>query len=465
MKDKIVSYFEQNRERMIEDIVKLVSVRSVKEEAKTGMPFGEGLAKAVECADSIAKSLGLETENFDNYVLTVNLNDKPTELGIFAHLDVVHEGTGWTTPPYEPDVRDGKVFGRGTADDKGPVVAALYAFKAVKDMGIELSKNVRLILGTDEESGSGDLPYYFKKQAPPPYSFSPDAAYPVYNIEKGRLQTGFGADFAESSALPRIVSVRGGHTINIVAQDAEAVLEGMELDEVKGYLREYEKKTGVKFSALKDGNYVKVRALGVSAHACEPGDGNNAVTAIVSMLAQMPFAHCAGFDRLKAVAEIFPHGDYKGVAAGISMGDELSGDLTISFNIFNYSVTELRGYIDSRAPICSTEENTSKVLSERMKQKGITLDTTDMIKPHHTSADSNFVKTLLKVYEEYTGMEGECVAMGGGTYVHGIPGAVAFGASYPDTDTRGHAADEFAVIDELIVSAQIFTQVIIDMCR
>ena len=57
--------------------------------------------------------------------------------------------------------KDGKIYGRGTADDKGPAIAALYAMRAVKELGIPVKKNVRLILGTDEECGSSDIRHYY----------------------------------------------------------------------------------------------------------------------------------------------------------------------------------------------------------------------------------------------------------------------------------------------------------------
>ncbi len=198
---QIQQYFAAQRQKMIEDICKLVRIRSVGEEAEPGKPYGPGPAAALAQALDMAREMGFAVRNYDNYVGTADLNDQPTQLAILAHLDVVHEGTGWTvTQPYEPLEKDGKLYGRGTGDDKGPAVAALYAMKAVKDLGLPLTKNVRLILGTDEERGSSDLNYYFNIEKAPPMSFSPDASYPVINIEKGGLHSAFTAQWKPDAA-------------------------------------------------------------------------------------------------------------------------------------------------------------------------------------------------------------------------------------------------------------------------
>ena len=166
---KLDAYFEAHREEMIRDICRLVKIPSQRGEAKPGAPFGEGPVKALEEAMAMAREIGLKVTNYDNYVCAADLNDAPTELDVLAHLDVVPVSDSWrVTKPFEPLVKDGRIYGRGTADDKGPAVAALYAVKALKDLGIPLSKNVRLILGTDEECGSSDIAHYYdiEEEAP-----------------------------------------------------------------------------------------------------------------------------------------------------------------------------------------------------------------------------------------------------------------------------------------------------------
>ena len=162
--EKINAYFDapERRAELVEAISRLVRIRSVREEPLPGMPFGPGPAAALAEGLKLAEELGFATRNYDNYVGTADLNDKETALHILCHLDVVGEGTGWTvTEPYVPKEVDGMLYGRGTDDDKGPVAAVLLAMKAVKELGVPLRRNARLLMGTDEESGSSDIAYYY----------------------------------------------------------------------------------------------------------------------------------------------------------------------------------------------------------------------------------------------------------------------------------------------------------------
>ena len=203
-REEIEQYIESHKAEMLEDICTLCRINSEKMPYQEGMPYGKGPAEALSCALNMAEKYGFAINNYDNYVGTADLNDKEAQLDILAHLDIVPAGDGWTvTEPFEPVVKDGKLYGRGTADDKGPAVAALYAMRAVKELGIPVTKNVRLILGTDEECGSSDIEHYYKVEKEAPMTFSPDSSFPVTNIEKGSLTGRFEADFKESAALPR----------------------------------------------------------------------------------------------------------------------------------------------------------------------------------------------------------------------------------------------------------------------
>ena len=465
-KKQIEEYFENNRDEILNDICNIVRIKSDKGEAKENMPYGEGPAKALEAALKLAKGMGFKTKNYDNYVGTIDFNDNEKALDILAHLDVVPASDEWTvTKPFEPVIKDGKIYGRGTADDKGPAIVALHALKAVKDLNIPLSKNVRLILGTDEECGSSDIEHYYKVEKEAPMTFSPDADFPLINIEKGRLSAEFTSKYAEDKTLPRIISINGGVKSNVVPDKAVAVVEGFTLDKVKELCKKEEEKTNVKFTISEDNSLITINAKGKGAHASTPENGHNAITAMIELLCSMPCAKSEGFDRLCSVNKLFPHNDHVGNACGIKMSDELSGNLSLAFTIFEYNTTGLKGTFDSRAPICATDENLTEVLRKNMKDLNITLGDEKLDPAHHASSDSDFVRTLLKCYEEYSGQKGECLAIGGGTYVHHLKNGVAFGCTMPGTDNNMHGNDEFAVIDELMLSAKIFTQAIIDLCK
>ena len=465
-KKKIEQYIDSHRQQMLDDISLLCRINSEKSSYQVGKPYGEGASRALALALSRAEQYGFSIRNYDNYVGTADLNDKEKQLDILAHLDVVPAGEGWeVTEPFEPLEKDGRLYGRGAADDKGPAVAALYAMRAVKELGIPLSKNVRLILGTDEECGSSDIRHYYDIEEEAPMTFSPDGSFPVVNIEKGGLAGHFTAEFAASDELPRVLSFKAGTKVNVVPGKAYAVFEGLDDDLVRAAGKEAEKKTGVSFEIQGMNHTLEITAVGKGAHASTPAEGKNALTALLLLIKSLPFAECPQIERLHALEELFPWDDTSGKAIGIAMEDELSGDLTLAFDLLEVGKDSLEGTFDSRCPICANEGNVLKPVKEKLAERGFTLTNETMKPSHHVDGDSDFVRTLLDAYELYTGRKGQCESMGGGTYVHDLKNGVAFGASMPETDNRMHGADEFAVIDELLISAKIFAQVIVDLCK
>lgn len=464
-KKEIEAYMEAHKDEMIEDICTLCRINSEKMPYVEGKPYGEGPFAALTAALAMAERYGFSVANYDNYVGTADLNDKERQLDILAHMDVVPAGEGWTeTEPFEPVVKDGLLYGRGTADDKGPAVAALYAMRAVKELGIPLNKNVRLILGTDEECGSSDIIHYYDKEQEAPMTFSPDAEFPVTNIEKGRLEGHFNASFQPSAEVPRLVKVEAGVKANVVPGKARAVVEGVDLEILEEIGRKVQEETGITFTFEGGAPAVGITAQGQGAHASTPQEGKNALTGLLTLITRLPLAGCPQMDAVRSLVKLFPHGDTCGKAAGIAMEDDLSGALTLAFSMLRVGEDSLEGVFDSRCPICANEDNVLAAVKKVMADQGLTLENESMIPPHHVDGDSHFVKTLLSVYEDYTGLKGSCQSTGGGTYVHTLKNGVAYGASMPGTDNRMHGADEFAVVDDLVLSAKIFAQVIVELC-
>lgn len=465
-KKEIEEYIDAHRQQMLDDIGLLCRINSEKSAYQEGKPYGEGPNRALAVALSRAEQYGFGITNYDNYVGTADLNDKEKQLDILAHLDIVPAGEGWTvTKPFEPLEKDGRIYGRGTADDKGPAVAALYAMRAVKDLKIPLTKNVRLILGTDEECGSSDIKHYYKVEAEAPMTFSPDGEFPVVNIEKGSLSGHFTGEFEASEALPRVISIHAGTKVNVVPGKAFAVLEGLDDNLVRDTGVLVEKETGVSFEIKGMNHTLEITAIGAGAHASTPQEGKNALTALLLLIKKLPFADCGQVRALHSLEELFPWNDTSGTALGIAMEDELSGDLTLAFDLLEVTATSLDGTFDSRCPICSNAGNVLEPVRKKLGDKGLTLTNDSMRPSHYVDGDSEFVRTLLKAYELYTGKKGGCESMGGATYVHDLKNGVAFGASMPGTDNHMHGADEFAVIEELLTSAKIFAQVIVDLCK
>ena len=463
---QINAYFDApaRRAQLVEAVSRLVRIRSVREEARPGMPFGPGPAAALAEALKLAGELGFAVSNYDNYVGAVDFSDRETQLHILCHLDVVGEGTGWTvTEPYAPVEVDGMLYGRGTDDDKGPAVAALLAMQAVRDLGVPLKKNVRLLLGTDEESGSEDIAYYYSKEPYAPCTFSPDGEFPVINLEKGSYKPVFTKTWPAECATPRVTELHGGFRINVLPPEASCVVAGLSAEAARPYCDKAAGETGVSFELTEAGDALHILCKGKGAHASIPEDGNNAITALLHLLHALPLAKVGSTAALHALNALFPHGDSAGRALGIAQADEMSGPLTLVLSLLELNETGLSGQFDSRVPVCADEDNCKKTAEAAFAKFGFAARG-DMQAPHYTPADTPLVKTLLKCYEQYTGRKGECLAIGGGTYVHDIPGGVAFGCAMPGFNGNMHGPDEHTSIADLLTSAKIFAQAIIDLC-
>ncbi len=467
--EKIDAYFSDPavRKELIAAVSRLVGVKSVREEPQPGAPFGPGPRAALDEAVKLCAELGFESRNYDNYVGIADLNDKPTQLHILGHLDVVGEGTGWNTEPYTCVEKDGMLYGRGVSDDKGPVVAALFAMKAVRDMGIPVSKNVRLIMGTDEESGSEDIAYYYSKEPFAPMAFTPDADFPVINIEKGHYHPDFGSQWEMDTALPQVSTMTGGFRVNVVPPEAKAHIAGMTAGEIRPLLAPVEAKSGAKFTLTDESAGVTIHCLGKNAHAAMPEGGINAIQALLEVLAALPLADCASTRAIRAMQKLFPFGDTRGKGLGIAQSDPESGELTLNLALMTLTETGFTAKFDSRVPICATRENCARVCEESLAAHGIRVTGAgEMTATHVVEADSPLVRTLLDCYSAVTGVaDPKPIAIGGGTYVHDIPGGVAFGCDFPGFDPKMHSANEQASVENLLKSARIFALTIAELCK
>ncbi len=456
-------YIDGKERELVAATARLIAVPSTKGEPAEGAPFGVGPRAALDEALRLAEEWGLTAANYDNYVGTIDLNTQATNLHILCHLDVVDPGSGWDTDPYQLVEKDGLIYGRGVDDDKGPAVISLLAMRAVKELGIPLKQNVRLILGTDEESGSGDIAYYYAREPFAEYTFSPDAEFPVINIEKGAYRPTISQTWAEESVLPRVSELQGGIRTNVVPPEARAVVLGVEPSAVTALAEELAARTGVGFEVNPIEGGTELLSHGQNAHASTPDEGVNAITALLELLCALPLADCASTRAIVGLHTLFPHGDNRGEALGIAMEDEISHALTLTLSLMTVTATGFEASFDSRVPVCGTKENCVDVTEAACAAYGFTCEGT-MRAVHHTPQESPFIQTLLQCYETYSGKPGFCVAIGGGTYVHEIPGGVAFGAGNLDFDSRLHAANERARISSMLMAAKIYAQAIVELC-
>lgn len=462
MNIEVSNYIEDHLSEMIGTLSKLVAIPSVRGKASAGKPYGEECAAALDKMLEISQGFGFTVKNHKNRVGTIDLYPAvPPELGILCHLDVVPAGEGWKTNPFSLYLSNGKLYGRGTTDDKGPAVCVLYALKAIRDCRIPLTKNVRFIVGTDEENGSSDLAWYKSQNKLPPYVFTPDGSYPVINIEKGMIHGEISA-LCKPSSDKTVLSARGGTVRNAVPERASAELRGFSDIE----LSLAAKNAGVSdmISTVKSGDVTTVTFTGKSAHASTPAEGKNAVTAL-----------CAFIGRLKAdddtsklfgsLSSLFPFGETDGSSLKINASDERSGALTEVLSILDFSAGKLTGKFDIRFPICENVAKIKAKLEKALTSKGFSLSDFNGVEPHCVDGDSPFIRTLISVYEDVTGARGGCIAIGGGTYVHDIEGGVAFGAEFPGDDNKIHSAGEFMSLQRMKTNAKIFAEAIIRLCK
>lgn len=449
--DKIFSYIDDHAEEMISDLRRLVRIPSVMGEAAAGAPFGEMPARALDEMLGMCSEAGLHVRNIDGYVGTADLYpaEETPELGILCHLDVVPEGSGWSVPPYDLTERDGKLFGRGAIDDKGPAAAVLWAVKALKASGVRPEKNLRLIFGTNEENGSADLAYYRKMEKLPEMLFTPDGSYPIINAEKGMLRVSY-----RFKANAAVLSLNGGNAVNAVPEYAEAVLDMCA--DVSPYVGKFD---GVTISSEISDGKTKITAKGMGAHASTPENGANAVTALISIVSEI-----CGDPALAALSKMFPYGETDGAAAGIKCSDEISGGLTTVLSVISCSEGVIEAKQDVRFPVEKTSGDILPRLAEKASAAGLELNADMISEPHHVPENSTLIKKLLEVYERVTGEKGRCIAIGGGTYVHETENGVAFGAEFPGEENNMHGADEFIDRESLIKNAKIFAAAICSLC-
>lgn len=464
LKDQIRGWMRGREDEFVEALRPLIAVDSTMGEAAPGAPFGAGPAKALEEALKLAQAWGFHTDNDDGYVGLADLNDLPDKLHILGHLDIVGIGEGWDTDPFTV-VRDGDIiYGRGVNDDKGPVVAAMLAMRCVRELGLPLTGNVKLVMGTDEETGSRDIHHYYSAHPFAPNSVTPDSSFPVTNVEKAHYAPKFSASWQQQPQVRgHISSLSGGIRINVAPANCTAKLVGLTAAEVSEVTQAVQAQTGVLFEAVDTQEGVTIQAAGIQAHAARPDGGKNAITAMLQVLSQLPLADDAAAKVVRQLHIFFPYGDNRGKALGIAMEDEISGELTLTLSLLELNETGFWARFDSRDPLRATVENTQHAVEAIMHAQGWEC-TGEFGEGHYVDGNSEFIRTLIQSYDEFSGRKGYCESTGGGTYVHHIPGGVAFGPCEHDFDANNHGANERAKISQMLTTAEIYAAVIARVC-
>lgn len=442
---------ERRKSELLSELQELIAIPSVlNEDENPDAPYGKEIREALDWFLDKGERAGFKAKNVANVAGHLEIGEGQELLGILGHVDVVPAGDGWTKEPFGGEIADGKLFGRGAIDDKGPTIAAWTALKMVKDAGFDFKRRVRLIIGTDEESGFRCVERYFQSEQMPDIGFAPDADFPIINAEKGIADIKYTLDFAAGGELLDFTS---GERTNMVPDRASAHL-AIGPQQMDAAFREFcqnEQITG-DCKASADGTILTVS--GKSAHAMEPDAGVNAGILLAKFLEDKLSGDGAKFTRF--ISHYFC-GDSRGKQLGLEYSDEASGDTTFNAGIMRYTAGE-------RAEIrVSMRYSVSCPFDEMLaghKIDGVKIEILSNSTPHHVDADDPFIKTLQQAYEKETGKNAELLAIGGGTYARVLDKGVAFGMLFPGEPDVAHQADEFVDIDNLVKATAIYAEAI-----
>ena len=467
--DKIAAYVQDHRQAYLDDLATLIAIPGVSEEqfqVSDQAPFGVRCLEALEKMMELCGQYGLPTRTIGNAVGIAEYGEGPRELDIVAHLDVEPAGPGWTTPPFALTIDGDTAYGRGTSDDKGPALAALYAVRALKDLGILLRKTVRLVFGTGEEYGISDIHYYTDAESAPPFMFTPDHTYPIVNVNKASYTAALSAAFDESQAAGTVVlSVEGGENRGAVPGQCTARVRGVERHALEAALERARDRTGLPFSLEpSDNGDWTLTCRGISTHAVKADQGRSALTAMLELLCALPLAECPGHQTLRRFAALFPHGDVPGRRSGLYVEDQVSGGSLYNVGIFRYAPHELEAQLRATLPATLEEGTFTALFRQKMAAAGLQVLQDHFSPGRYIPLDDPYVEKLLASYEHYMGQKAYGVAAGGGSYANYFPHGVAFGCEPDGVDTRMHGAQEFVSIDNMMKSICIFAQSILEIC-
>lgn len=444
--EKILDYWDD----IIKDLGTLVSVPSVAVPQEGSHPFGDDCAKAVDTVLFMAESYGLKTKNVDYYAGHAEYGEGEENAVVMAHVDVVPAGEGWSTDPFALTVKDGKAFGRGVADDKGAAVVALHCLRALKDAGVQGKRKLRVVFGSGEEIGMGDMAHYFEKEQLPDMGFTPDAGYGICHCEKGILN--FRVTGKSTSSV--IKSFSAGTVANAVPSKAECEVI-CSIEETES-LKKLAAQSEAKITVTETGSGAALLSKGKAAHGAAPSLGINAASHLVELLVKV-----FGEERLGSFFR-FIHEKIglstDGSKIGVQMHDEPSGDLTFNLGLCHADEDGCSLTVDIRYPATKKGQDISAILKQTVESyEDLAFTLLSDAAPLYLPKESPLVTLLAGAYHDITGEECTVFSMGGGTYARQMHGkGVAFGPGFPgDGDSHEHDVDERINLESLKLHAKI----------
>lgn len=397
------------QKKIIESISEILKFDSSLRPADKNAPFGIGARLSLDYFLNLAKSFGFETHDYDGYAGEVIFGEGE-EFAVLAHLDVVPAGSGWTHDPFggEIDEENGRIWGRGAMDDKGPAIITLYALKALKDEGFTPSRKIKLIVGCNEETGWACIDYYKAHAHMPDEGISPDADFPVIYAEKGILQLKLTFPVKDDYS-----SLRGGERVNMVCDYCE-VTAPVNRDKIE---------------ALKlfteNG---KIISRGKSAHGSTPEEGVNAIPSILKYL------------ELDDICNLLFDGCF-----GLKKFADETGVLTFSPNVIEGGKDFISVTCDVRYPATFTRED----VLNKVENSGTRYTVLHEQPPLYNDKKCFLIETLCGVYNEVTGKTAEPIAIGGGTYARALKCGAAFGPEEAGEENTIHQVNEYITFEKI----------------
>ena len=425
-----------NKEELIKNLQELIKIPSVHAESSIpNEPFGKNTVKALEYILNLGQSLGFRTKNINGYCGYIEFGEGNELIGIVGHLDVVPEGENWTYPPFEAKIVDDKIYGRGAIDDKGPVMASLYAMKAVMDYytenNIHINKRIRLILGLNEERDWKCIEYYKQHEEIPSIGFSPDADFPCIYAEKGLISPFLTMDYSIFKNKDIILNDINcnNNPLNVVPKYCSctvSVKDNIDINDVTSFVKNVISELSFKIDIeILNNTQIKLISHGVQAHAAHPDLGINAISNLIIVLDKL----FKNYDIVIPIFDLFTQYiglDFNGDKLNINVPDE-SGMLTLNTGKIYFKNDELKIGFNLRVPINTTFDFIENSFNNICKNfDGIYCEFTGKKDPLYVSKDSYLVTTLCKIYNDVTNSNSEPIAIGGATYARAFDNFVSF---------------------------------------
>ena len=418
------------KEELLSDLRELIRIESVSSQ------HPEKCVEALEWMLKKAEDFGLITKNIDNKAGHAQLGEGGKLCATLTHLDVVPASSNWDTDPFDLTLKDGRLLGRGVADDKGCALITLYCLRILKECGVEGKNTLRAIFGTDEEVGMTDVAAYFAKEDMPDMSFTPDAEYGICRAEKGILQLELTCERGNAAVLTEL---KGGTVVNAVADTAYAVINCSETDDHQ-LMRLADAKSGeFEFMYTPDGMMIK--CSGRAAHACEADKGNNAILELIDLLASNFSLSSLG--NLCSFISTRLRLETDGTSLGMKMRDSQSGALTVCASTIDINETSERATLDIRYPVTFGGKELIRRVKKAADVENVEVNVLSHAKPLYLDDTKPVISILKDAYSEIMGEEPEMYATGGGTYARKLGGnGVAFGPVFNGDPSNLHTDNE-----------------------